>query len=542
MPFIAGQQAAVERRAAAQMGALEAQGVPLKTKLAALQAKRAAAIDVAKTKLGFESEMEKSAYERSKDAATFAQQRATTNRPVEVGGNLVDPATGRIVYQGPAKASEGFTLGEGQKRYDAQGRLVAEGPAKSLSSESFTLGEGQRRYDAQGKLIAEGPAKIDKPPTTADITNFEYAKKNGFIGSLDDWRVMDAALKSRAAGSGADIKNETDLRKEFNNLDAVKQYQELSRAYSGMQQALASSRTAGASKAPADQALITLYNKMLDPGSVVREGEYARSTEGQSAINRVTGYYERLKQGGSGITDMERQDMVNVAQSLFSDGQRAYDQSVNFYTGIAKDYNLDPDRIVKPVGASPSTRGAGAINVADVEKEAGQSFTPERKRKVQELIDDGGTLEQIQQFLGFNSESGQTSKKGPEVQKLAYAIGKYESGNNYQARGPVVPTGRYAGQRALGAYQIMPGNLPQWSKEALGRSVSAAEFLASEDIQDTIAQHRMDKLLQQHGTVEDVASAWFTGQPVAKAGNRKDVVGTAAPTYVKNIVAIYNRT
>jgi hypothetical protein len=32
-------------------------------------------------------------------------------------------------------------------------------------------------------------------------------------------------------------------------------------------------------KSAVDQALIMLFQKMLDPGSVVREGEYARTTD-----------------------------------------------------------------------------------------------------------------------------------------------------------------------------------------------------------------------------------------------------------------------
>lgn len=37
----------------------------------------------------------------------------------------------------------------------------------------------------------------------------------------------------------------------------------------------------------ASQALVIAYNKILDSGSVVREGEYARTAEGQSALKRI---------------------------------------------------------------------------------------------------------------------------------------------------------------------------------------------------------------------------------------------------------------
>jgi len=63
--------------------------------------------------------------------------------------------------ESPKEAAEsGFTLGQGQKRYDAQGNLIAESPAAAGSSEGgFTLAPGGKRYDAQGKLIASAPER-----------------------------------------------------------------------------------------------------------------------------------------------------------------------------------------------------------------------------------------------------------------------------------------------------------------------------------------------------------------------------------------------
>lgn len=139
--------------------------------------------------------------------------------------------------------------------------------------------------------------------------------------------------------------------------------------------------------------------------------------------------------------------------------------------------------------------------------------------------------------FGFNQVGNDTN----QVARIAESIGQFESGGNYQARGPVVTSGRYKGERALGKYQIMPGNLPQWSREILGYEVTPDQFLANPQIQDAIAQGKMAQTLKKYGTVEDVASVWFSGQPVARAGNRSDVLGTTVPQYVQNVVSNYNR-
>jgi hypothetical protein len=120
------------------------------------------------------------------------------------------------------------------------------------------------------------------------------------------------------------------------------------------------------------------------------------------------------------------------------------------------------------------------------------------------------------------------------------SIGQFESGGDYGAIGPVVTSGQYKGEQALGKYQIMPGNIPRWSKEALGYSITPEQFLASPQLQDAIARYKMQQMLDKYGTVEDVASVWFSGKPLATAGNVKDVLGTSVQKYTSGVRSIYN--
>lgn len=121
-----------------------------------------------------------------------------------------------------------------------------------------------------------------------------------------------------------------------------------------------------------------------------------------------------------------------------------------------------------------------------------------------------------------------TFAQGDRIGQYAAAIQGNESGGNYQAVGPTHP--KYG--RALGAYQVMEANLPQWSQDALGRQVSPAEFLASPQIQDAIFQHRFGQYVAQTGSPQDAASMWFTGKPLAQGANLRDVLGTTGQGYV----------
>jgi hypothetical protein len=138
------------------------------------------------------------------------------------------------------------------------------------------------------------------------------------------------------------------------------------------------------------------------------------------------------------------------------------------------------------------------------------------------------------------AEGGELPGDDEDILKIAQAIAKIESSNDYKKRGPQISGGKYKGQKALGKYQVMPGNLKQWSKEALGKEITEAEFLASETLQDQVAVHQMKKIYGQYGKPEDVASVWFTGKPASKGGGEKDDLGTTGSEYVNRFLRNYH--
>lgn len=117
----------------------------------------------------------------------------------------------------------------------------------------------------------------------------------------------------------------------------------------------------------------------------------------------------------------------------------------------------------------------------------------------------------------------------PDTQQALSALKTIESSGRYTIVGPTHP--RYG--RALGAYQIMEANLPQWSREALGREVTPQEFLSNPQLQDQIAAYKFQQYTDKYGNPQDAASMWLTGKPLAQAGGRRDVFGTDAPEYVR---------
>lgn len=116
-----------------------------------------------------------------------------------------------------------------------------------------------------------------------------------------------------------------------------------------------------------------------------------------------------------------------------------------------------------------------------------------------------------------------------DPKRLAYrqSIANIESsGGNYTALGPV--TG--SGDRAYGKYQVMGNNIGPWSEQALGRRLSASEFLRNDAAQDAVFDHVFGQYVDKYGE-ENAAQAWFGGEGSIGKTGRQDQLGTSVGSY-----------
>lgn len=157
------------------------------------------------------------------------------------------------------------------------------------------------------------------------------------------------------------------------------------------------------------------------------------------------------------------------------------------------------------------------------------------KADIQKLYEAGYDPEEVVNYYrgGTTQSSGQPVSFNQAIDASANAIAAVESGGNYQAFGPVLNSGSYAGDRAYGKYQIMGRNIPSWSQQILGYSITPEQFVQSPELQDAIFKGMFAQHAKQYGSLQDAASVWFSGRPLAKAGNAQDQLGTSVPEYVK---------
>jgi len=130
---------------------------------------------------------------------------------------------------------------------------------------------------------------------------------------------------------------ETTLRKEFQGV--TKDFREVRNAYDRVL------RSAEDPSAAGDLALIFNYMKILDPGSVVREGEFATAANSGSIPSRIRAKYNKLLEGER-LDNKMRNDFVQKSKSLYKGREKTYTKEVKGFTDLAKRYGLNPDNVV----------------------------------------------------------------------------------------------------------------------------------------------------------------------------------------------------
>jgi hypothetical protein len=124
----------------------------------------------------------------------------------------------------------------------------------------------------------------------------------------------------------------------------------------------------------------------------------------------------------------------------------------------------------------------------------------------------------------------------PDVEALKQQLAAQESGGH---KDPYTVVGPHSssGDKPYGKYQVMGHNIPIWTKEVLGRTMTPEEFMASPEAQESVASAKLSNYLAKTGNVRDAAAMWHSGKTydVAKAQNRRDVLGTHTTDYADRV-------
>tara|TARA_Y100000289_G_scaffold3362_1_gene3124 strand:+ start:1 stop:1062 length:1062 start_codon:yes stop_codon:yes gene_type:complete len=145
-------------------------------------------------------------------------------------------------------------------------------------------------------------------------------------------------------------KAEADMRKEFNALDATKDFGDVRTAFLKVKTAAENPSAAG------DLALVFNYMKILDPGSVVREGEFQTAADATSWLQRsendgiaiplpIAKAIRKLEDGTL-LTPDQRDDFLSTARNTASAQFKPAKEALQRYKGLAANSGLRVDQII----------------------------------------------------------------------------------------------------------------------------------------------------------------------------------------------------
>lgn len=146
-----------------------------------------------------------------------------------------------------------------------------------------------------------------------------------------------------AKPAGGDFKDAQAFRKEFTSLPRIKSFAGVTEAYARIVASAQDPSGAG------DLALIFNFMKVLDPGSTVREGEFATAQNSGGVEAKVRSLFNSVV-NGSRLDVGQRADFLDRANRLYKSQEGLVLPLYDYYGNIAKSRGFDPAMVLPQFG------------------------------------------------------------------------------------------------------------------------------------------------------------------------------------------------
>lgn len=233
---------------------------------------------------------------------------------------------GRDMLYSRAEAERNSGNIEDAKFYEALAKTAEVDPLSVRDSISVMIGTlpgGKETVEASLKVADEqrkrqlAPYEIAKAQSDLDLTNTQV------LQALKDIDVKNATLQKTALELKAMQSGTLPPDKKFDKERTLNQeyykrtegLRESNRNYEVIKTSAADVSGAG------DIALVTSFMKMLDPGSVVRETEFATARDTVGLLDKLKNQEQQIKTGKF-LSESQRQDFVRLADQYLKAAER----------------------------------------------------------------------------------------------------------------------------------------------------------------------------------------------------------------------------
>lgn len=215
--------------------------------------------------------------------------------------------------------------------------------------------------------------------TGADAFNQWYAGQQPKAPTADWAKLNDGTLFNQRTGETMPLEGmeggfvdpaeafnrEKDLAAQYAGQDPVKTYQAVRNSYERVRQSAEIGNTNPDGSGAADISLVFAYMKMLDPTSVVREGEFAQAAQAGGVPSAVLNMYNNLVKGDK-LTPEVRQQFVQQSDAIYNEVTQNLESLNQQYSTRASGWGVDPGNFVyapekyEPLsGGAPRTTSTG---------------------------------------------------------------------------------------------------------------------------------------------------------------------------------------
>lgn len=250
---------------------------------------------------------------------------------------------------------------EGEQEQLDMAREAAK--AKAIADAKTAQSAAAQKY---GKQIANAKTAeeaqqiheylMERDPLYQDFV----AQSDDEFDSMGDWLTLKSIF-----GGKIDPKAEQDIRKEY--LNQSKEFKLQNSAYGRIQASAQDPSAAG------DLALIFNYMKLLDPGSTVREGEFATAQNAAGVEGRLISLYNNILEG-TRLNEAQRADFVSRAKKLYETAYQEQSKRVQFYSGLSDRSGLNVENIVPDLATFQRPEGVGFNWILDTDEEGNQAW------------------------------------------------------------------------------------------------------------------------------------------------------------------------
>jgi len=238
-----------------------------------------------------------------------------------------------------------------------QGRGMARGllEASGYSTTPVSFGQGiaqglkysdeakDRELDDEIKKLQLEQLKKDLKNPKRDIVELGDGFKY-FINPDGTTERVDPSIVNTVDETKADIESR---KEDFKNANDLRdEHTKNSGEFIKVRDAYGRVLSSGVNPSPAgDLALIFNYMKMLDPGSTVREGEFANAQNSGSIPDRLVAQYNSVAEG-TRLSPDQRTDFLDRSKSLYENAKTSQKYLDDSYEELSESFGVDSNKVI----------------------------------------------------------------------------------------------------------------------------------------------------------------------------------------------------